>query len=49
MPGSLAVGAAQLHVSMYVIYRAMLKTHAAELEAYHTSNTVVRARARRLA
>jgi hypothetical protein len=33
-----SIGAAQLHVSLDVIYRAMLNTHAAELAAYDTSN-----------
>jgi len=37
-----SIGAAQRHVSLYVMYGAVLKAHAAELEAYDTSNTVVR-------
>jgi uncharacterized protein YdhG (YjbR/CyaY superfamily) len=37
-----SIGAAQRHVSLYVMYGAVLKAHAEELEAYDTSNTVVR-------
>jgi uncharacterized protein YdhG (YjbR/CyaY superfamily) len=36
------MGAARRHVALYVMYGTVLKTHAAELEAYDTSNTVVR-------
>jgi uncharacterized protein YdhG (YjbR/CyaY superfamily) len=37
-----SIGAARRHVSLFVMYGAVLKAHAAELEAYDTSNTVVR-------
>lgn len=37
-----SIGAAQRHVALYVMYGAVLTAHAAELQAYDTSNTVVR-------
>jgi uncharacterized protein YdhG (YjbR/CyaY superfamily) len=37
-----SIGAAQRHVSLFVMYGSVLKTHAAALEGYDTSNTVVR-------
>lgn len=37
-----SIGTAQRHVSLYVMYGAALTSHAAELDAYDTSNTVVR-------
>jgi uncharacterized protein YdhG (YjbR/CyaY superfamily) len=37
-----SIGATRRHVSLYVMYGAVLDAHAAELERYETSNTVVR-------
>lgn len=37
-----SIGAAQRHVSLFVMYGEALKTHVAELGRYDTSNTVVR-------
>jgi uncharacterized protein YdhG (YjbR/CyaY superfamily) len=37
-----SIGAAQRHVSLYVMYGAVLERYAAELEPHDTSNTVVR-------
>lgn len=37
-----SIGAAKGHVSLYVMYGAALRVHAAELEGYDVSNTVVR-------
>jgi uncharacterized protein YdhG (YjbR/CyaY superfamily) len=37
-----STGAARRHVSVFVMYGKVLKEHAAELESYDTSNTVVR-------
>jgi uncharacterized protein YdhG (YjbR/CyaY superfamily) len=37
-----SIGDAQRHVALYVMYGDVLKAHAAELEPYDTSNTVVR-------
>jgi uncharacterized protein YdhG (YjbR/CyaY superfamily) len=37
-----SIGAARRHVSLFVMYGTALESHAAELEAYATSNTVVR-------
>ncbi len=37
-----SIGAARDQVSLFVMYGSVLKRHAAELEGYDTSNTVVR-------
>jgi uncharacterized protein YdhG (YjbR/CyaY superfamily) len=37
-----SIGTARRHVSLFIMYGAVLKDHAAQLEAYDTSNTVVR-------
>lgn len=37
-----SIGAALRHVSLYVMYGAVLTQHKGQLEAYDTSNTVVR-------
>jgi uncharacterized protein YdhG (YjbR/CyaY superfamily) len=37
-----SIGDAQRHVALYVMYGDVLMAHAAELETYDTSNTVVR-------
>ena len=37
-----SIGPARRHVSLFVMYGGALKAHASELEAYDTSNTVVR-------
>jgi uncharacterized protein YdhG (YjbR/CyaY superfamily) len=37
-----SLGAARRHVSLFIMYGDVLKTHAADLEPYDVSNTVVR-------